>query len=74
MSLFILLFPMPRSRRYNIGCQSQSNVRRANSRINRADEQHKTDNGNSRIGMSALRARVTDNASNWLRIQRVRAH
>jgi hypothetical protein len=53
---------MPRRRRGDIGRRSQSNVRRA------------TSNENSRIGMSELRLRVTDNEADRLRMQRVRAH
>jgi hypothetical protein len=65
---------MPRRRRGDIGRRSQSNVRRATSRANHADEQRAADNENSRIGLSELRLRVTDNEADRLRMQRVRAH
>jgi hypothetical protein len=57
-----------------MGRRSQSNVRRATSRGNHADEQRAADNENSRIGMSELRLRVTDNEADRLRMQRIRAH
>lgn len=52
---------MPRRRTADIGRRSQSNVRRATSRANRTNDQRATDNANSRIGMSGLRLRTTEN-------------
>lgn len=65
---------MPRRRRSDIGRRSQASVRRATSRAIRSDDQRSEDNENSRVAMSGLRARVTDNVANRLRMQRVRAH
>ena len=53
---------MPRRRRSeNLGRRSQSNVQRASSRANRTDDQRATGNENSRIGMSELRSKITEN-------------
>ena len=52
---------MPRRRRPDLGRRSQSNVRIDTSRANRTDGQRETDNENSRIGMSELRSRVSEN-------------
>lgn len=66
---------MPR-RRAIIGRRSQTNAWRATSRENRTDDQREMDNENSRLGMSELRSRATENErqANSLRMQRVRAH
>lgn len=73
---FTVFITMPRRGRGDIGRRSQSNARRATSRANRTDDQRATDNENSRIGMSELRSRATENErqANRFRMQRVRAH
>lgn len=65
---------MPRKKRADLGRRSHSNVRRAISRANRTDAQRAIDNDNSRVGMSELRLRNTDNnrQKNRSRMQRVR--
>lgn len=65
---------MPRKKRADLGRRSRSNVRRATSRANRTDDQRAIDNANSRVGMSELRSRMTDDERqiNRSRMQRVR--
>ena len=60
---------MPRRRRPDIGCRSQSNMRRATSRANRTYDQRDTDQENRRIAMSELRSLVSDNEVEKLKIQ-----
>ena len=54
---------MPRSRRPGLGRRSQSNVRRATLRANSTAELRDIQNDNSRIGMSELRYKMTENRS-----------
>lgn len=73
---FTVSITMPKRGRANIGRRSQSNARRSTSRANRTDDQRATDNENSRIGMSQLRSRATEDErqANRFRMQQVRAH
>ena len=48
-------------------------MRRAASRANRTDEKLDIENDNSRIGMSKLGSRVTENEVDTLGMERVRA-